>query len=385
MAQLCSIVRRGAESGSCKSANKPLWHRHYADCVAEDPLPDVNPPTQPTVTAVVVNWNGGSGFLDCLASLHDQSRPFDETIVVDNASADGSADDAVARFDDLRLLRNATNLGFGPGVNRGVEAATGDWVALLNNDAVADREWLARMLAAANSAPDVGMIACKIYLDRAALIIDKVGHRLAIDGQNFGRGHGTRDAGQYDQLTEVAWPDGCAALWRRDVFRQVGGIDEEFFAYADDADLGIRFRLAGWRCAFAPRAIVEHRHSQTLGAYSARKLYLVERNRIWLAMKYFPWPLLLINPVLWTWRAILTLAADRHGTGLWANVPGAERSAVVTAILRAQLDGWIGGARQLKKRLQLRRLCGAGWQQRFRVLLRDARVPLADVARVNVI
>ena len=102
-------------------------------------------------------------------------------------------------------------------------------------------------------------------------------------------------------------------------------------------------------------------------------------------MKYFPWPLLVLNPVLWLWRAILTLAADRQGTGLWANVPAADRSGVVTAILRAQLDGWIGGARQIKKRIELRQRCGAGWQRRFRALLRDARVPLADVARVNVV
>lgn len=338
----------------------------------------------PSVSAVTVNWNGGDGLLACLASLHSQSWPPDEIFVVDNASVDGSLEAAIERFPGLRVIRHVANLGFGAGVNRGVAEATGDWIALLNNDAVADPEWVSEMLAVATADPDIGMVACKIYLDRNRGVIDKVGHRIAIDGQNFGRGHGSFDDGHYDELKEVAWADGCAGLWRRSTFRQVGGIDEEFFAYADDADLGIRFRLAGCRCGLAPGAIVEHRHSQSLGAYSARKLYLVERNRIWLATKYFPWALLVLNPVLWAWRAGLTLAAGKRGQGSWAQVANVHRSSVIAAILRAQLAGWLGAPRQLRKRAQLDRICGPGWQGRFWSLLREAHVSMADLARANV-
>jgi GT2 family glycosyltransferase len=338
-----------------------------------------------SVSAVVVNWNGGQNVVACLESLYNQSRLPDEVIVIDNASEDGSLESVERCFPQARVICNPSNLGYGGGVNRGVAAATGEWIALLNNDAVADWEWLAEMLGAAAADPQRGMVACKIYLDRRRRIIDKVGHRIAIDGQNFGRGHGRLDDGQYDSLTEVAWPDGCAGLWRRAVFLQVGGLDEEFFAYADDADLGIRFRIAGWRCGLAAKAVVEHRHSQSLGAYSARKLYLVERNRIWLAAKYFPWPLLLCNPLFWAWRALMTALADRDNTGLWARVDRGERRAVRRAILRAQLDGWWGVPRQLRKRAQLRECCGAAWQQRLRALLRADRVALADVARASVL
>lgn len=338
-----------------------------------------------TVSVVVVNWNGGESVLACLESLDRQSRPPNETIVVDNASQDGSAEALVQRFPQMRLIRNSSNLGYGAGVNRGVAAATGAWVALLNNDAIADSEWIAQMLAVGTSAPDYGMVACKIYLDRSRRIIDKVGHRIAIDGQNFGRGHGFIDDGRYDLLTDVAWPDGCAGLWRRSVFRQVGGLDEQFFAYADDADLGIRFRVAGWRCGLARHAVVEHRHSQSLGAYSAQKLYLVERNRIWLAAKYFPLPLLVLNPFFWAWRALLTLVAHRQGEGLWAHVAQVDRRAVLRAILRAQFDGWRSVPQQLRKRSALRATCGEGWQRRFRSLLWNDRVALADVARANVL
>lgn len=341
-------------------------------------------PDPASVSAVIVNWNGGEMLLECLRSLRRQARVPDEVIVVDNASEDGSIEQAMRSFPEIHVLRNAANLGYGAGVNRGVQAARGEWIALLNNDAVAEAGWLAEMLAVAAADPEVGMVACKIYLDRGQRIIDKVGHRIAIDGQNFGRGHGCVDDGRYDGLTTVAWPDGCAGLWRRSAVCAVGGMDEQFFAYADDADLGIRVRLAGWRCRLAPRAVVDHRHSQSLGAYSARKLYLVERNRIWLAAKYFPLPLLALNPVLWLWRALLTLTASRTDAGLWRKVRPEERQAVRWAVVRAQVHGWFGVPRQLGKRRLMGGRCGVGWQGRFRSLLREARVPLADIAHERV-
>lgn len=346
---------------------------------------DVGPRTPSSVSCVTVNWNGGEDVLSCLSSLFDQSCTPQEVILVDNASRDGSLEAAVQRFPGLQVIRNDANLGFGAAVNLGVGRATGDWVALINNDAVADPEWLAEMLRVAGSAPGIGMVACKIYLNRREHMIDKIGHRLAIDGQNFGRGHRSIDHGQYDSLTEVAWPDGCAALFRRSAFSQVGGIDAEFFAYADDADLGIRLRLARWLCGFAPGAIVEHRHSQSLGAYSARKLFLVERNRIWLAAKYFPWPLLALNPVLWASRVALTLAAANHGEGPWAQVSGESRSEVMRAVLRAQFAGWRGLPRQFGKRRHLAERCGAGWQRRFPAILREAYVSLGSLARGDVV
>lgn len=331
-----------------------------------------------TVSAIIVNWNGGDAVLECIASLRAQTRPADEIIVLDNASHDGSAERIAAEHPEVQLVRSSVNTGFGGGVNRGVAVASGEWLALLNNDAVADPAWLERMLAVAG-APGVGMVACKIYLDRPRRLLDKVGHRITLDGQNFGRGHRAIDRGQYDDLTEVAWPDGCAGLFRREVFLGVGGLDEEFFAYADDADLGIRFRISGWRCALAPAAVVEHRHSQSLGAYSPRKLFLVERNRIWLTTIYFPWPLVLLNPFLWLWRALLTIAAGRGGDGPWSQVD--SRLEVARAILSAQIAGWLGAPRQMRKRVRLSTTCGQQWPQRFRALLREARVGMRAFAR----
>jgi len=333
---------------------------------------------------VIVNWNSGEVVVDCVRSVIRQSRAPDQVVVVDNASTDGSRERLEAEFPSIQVVRNARNLGFGGGVNRGVAVAGGEWIALLNSDAVADERWIEEMLAAASGRERCGMVACKIYLDRSARVVDKVGHRIGIDGQNFGRGHRAVDDGRFDLLSEVAWPDGCASLWRREPFVHLGGVDEEFFAYADDADLGIRFRLAGWRCALAPGAIVEHRHSLSLGAYSPQKLFLVERNRIWLVLKYFPWSLVVANPLLWLWRALLTMRGGRDRSGPWAQVSPADRSGALRAIVRAQLAGWLGIYSQLRKRAELRRTCGPQWRSRMREILDRDRVALADLARGDV-
>jgi GT2 family glycosyltransferase len=109
------------------------------------------------------------------------------------------------------------------------------------------------------------------------------------------------DAGQYDKAEEILWPDACAALYHRRLFVETGGFDETFFAFGDDADLGMRARLLGWKAWYVPTAVAHHRHSATAGPYSPRKVMLVERNRLLLAIKNFPLPLLLQNPY-WSLR-----------------------------------------------------------------------------------
>ena len=107
--------------------------------------------------------------------------------------------------------------------------------------------------------------------------------------------HGDVDQGQFDRQEEALWPDGCAALYRRAMLDEVGGFDEEFFAYADDAELGLRGRIAGWSCLYAPGAVVRHHRGATLGLDSAKRLTLIERNRVLLVVKLFPWNLLWAN------------------------------------------------------------------------------------------
>ena len=212
----------------------------------------------------------------------------------------------------LQTIENVKNRGFCAANNQGIAVAKGEWIALLNNDAEAEPGWL-EQLRTAFEEPRVGMAASKVLVHEDPARIDKVGHLIYPDGQNKGRGAGERDRGQYDRREEALWPDGCAAMYRKAMLDEIGGFDEDFFAYGDDAELGLRARIAGWDCLYVPEAVVRHHRGATLGLGSARRLMLIERNRILLALKLFPWRLLLLNPFY---------TAVRYGAGLWAAVQG---------------------------------------------------------------
>ena len=237
---------------------------------------------------------------------------------MDNGSEDGSPEMLLKEYGKsaefrLALIRNSENRGFCAANNQGFAAANTEFVALLNNDAEAEPDWLAKLATAFEGRPDVGMAASKILVYEDPRRIDKAGHLIYPDGQNRGRGSGELDEGQYDRVEEILWPDGCAAMYRRAMLDEIGGFDEDFFAYADDAELGLRAQLAGWKCLYIPDAVVRHHRGRTLGLRSSRRLELIERNRVLLAAKLFPWSLLWLNGVYYGLRL---------GAGVWAAITG---------------------------------------------------------------
>jgi len=257
---------------------------------------------EPLISIIVVNWNG-IGFLDeCFTSLEKQTWQNKEFILVDNGSTDGSRELLIqwaGRLPRAQTILLNTNTGFCKGNNIGFAQARGEWIALFNSDAVAQSNWLEELMRHADAAKRIGMLAGKILFQDPPDVIDKVGHLIYWDGQNRGRGTMEADVGQYDRPEEILWPDACAAMYHRKIFEETGGFDETFFAFGDDADLGMRARLLGWKAWYVPSAVVHHRHSASFGAYSPLKVMLVERNRLLLAVKNFPWRLLVQNP-FWT-------------------------------------------------------------------------------------
>ena len=309
----------------------------------------------PLVSVVVVNFGRAELLRACLQSLLEQTWPRLEILVVDNGSQDHSTD-VVSSFAGrgVRLLPLTENRGFAAAVNLGVRQAQGELVALLNNDAVATPEWVEQLVSGVGASPGVGMCASKI-LFHGTDVIDKAGHLIFPDGQNRGRGTGERDRGQYDASQEVLAADGCAALYRKQVLEEVGGFDESFFAYAEDADLGLRARWLGWRCLYVPGAVVHHHHSSTLGPYSPRKIYWVERNRLWLALKNFPLPLLLLNPFFSIYRLAWNLGAALFRRGAAGNFRrGGSLWLLLRVQVRAYRDALAGAGQILRKRRRIR-------------------------------
>ena len=246
---------------------------------------------------MIVNLNRRDLLARCLESLWNQTYRDFEVIVVDNGSHDGSVQFLHSlRNPRLRVVELPENKGFAGGCNAGIAQAQARYIATLNNDAEVDANWLRELVHGIESDPSIGMCASKILFHGDRSRIDKVGHLIYPDGLNHGRGSGEPDRGQFEKREEVLFPDAAAALYRREMLNVTGAFDEQFFAYGDDADLGLRGRLAGWNCLYIPTAIVYHVHSATAGEFSPMKAFLIERNRIWVAVKTFPLSLLLLSP-----------------------------------------------------------------------------------------
>jgi GT2 family glycosyltransferase len=330
------------------------------------------------ISVVVVNWNRRELLRACLESLRRQSGVCFETIVVDNGSTDGSPE--LANDYGIRIIRNPTNLGFCAANNQGIAAARGQFIALLNNDAEAEPGWLAALHRACSREPNVGMAASKVLVWEDPTRIDKVGHLIFPDGQNRGRGAGAIDRGQFDREEAVLWPDGCAAMYRKSMLDAIGGFDEDFFAYGDDAELGLRARIAGWTCVYAPDAIVRHHRGSTLGKGSAERLALIERNRVLLALKLFPWSLLSLNPLFFALRVAAGIAMAGRGAGDTVHFPGlGGKLRMAGALIRGDLQALRLAPRMLRKRRDIDRLRKLSAGDVRRLILRH-RLPLREVA-----
>jgi hypothetical protein len=330
--------------------------------------------TSPAISVIIPNWNRRGLLRACLLSLAAQTCRDFEVIVVDNGSSDGSPEMVAAEFPQTVLLRNAENRGFCAAVNQGIRQARGEYIALLNNDAEADPRWLEELARGITAEPGVGMCASKILCHEQRNVIDKAGHLIFPDGQNRGRGSGQLDRGQFDRREEALLPDGCAAFYAARVFAEAGLFDEDFFAYADDAEMGLRARLAGFRCLYIPGAVVYHHLGATLGRFSAERLRLVERNRMWLAAKLFPWRLLMLNPFYWALRWAANAWAGLTGRGEAGRVPFFTLVSCAIAATGAALAGLPA---MLRKRRHVRRTIS---DREFLDLLERFRIPLRELA-----
>lgn len=246
----------------------------------------------PLISVIVLNWNGIRFLERCLGSLASQTYASLEIIVVDNASTDGSAGLVREKFPQVKLIVNETNLGFAGGNNVGIRASRGRYIMILNNDTHIDPRCVEELKGAIEKNEKYGACASKVLLRPEENLIDSAGIVVGMDGLSIGRGR-LEPGDRYDEETEVFFASGCACLFRREMLEDIGLYDGDFFAYAEDTDMGWRARLAGWKCNYAPRALVYHLHSASSGTYSHLKAFLVERNRIWVAIKSFPLPLLL--------------------------------------------------------------------------------------------
>jgi GT2 family glycosyltransferase len=237
----------------------------------------------PRVAIVVLNWRQVEDTLACLESLRSLDYPSYHVVVVDNGSADGSAERIRDRFADVTLIENARNLGFAGGNNIGINHAIrgdADYVLLLNSDTVVSPDLLQELVKVAESDQRIGMLGPTIYYHHKSNVIWSAGGTLSRYGEPGHLRVNEVDEVPGEAIRDVDYVTGCAIMVKRSVIEQVGLLDERFFIYFEEAEWCSRARHAGFRVIYVPRARMWHKIQMDARNQSRRYLYFMARNRL---------------------------------------------------------------------------------------------------------
>jgi len=335
-----------------------------------------------SITIAIPSIGGGSLLAACLDSLTRQSHSRFEVVVIDNSGTGAIERELEGKFPalSLRVLRSPRNVGFGAAVNRAFETSTADYLATLNDDTEAAPGWLAALAAQMQSAPDVGMCASQVRLLGKGTL-DSAGMLIGLDGSSKQRGHGEPPE-KFARPEDVLLPSACAALYRREMLEDVGLFDEDFFLYCEDTDLGLRGRRNGWRCRYAPEAVVQHHYSQSSGPASPLKAWYVERNRLWVAVKNFPRRALVFVPlhakIRYGWHAWYML----RGQGSASRLP--EGSGILELAGMAVRAHWsvISHLANLRRKRKAIRSTALLNERQFLRLLKENSISDREIARL---
>jgi GT2 family glycosyltransferase len=226
----------------------------------------------PDVSVVVVSWRTRDFTLACLRSVEraaEGSRLEVETILVDNASGDGTVEAVARKYPRVSVVASERNLGFAAGCNAALPRCRGRYVLLLNPDAEITAEALAALVSALDRAPDAAAaggrlvtpsgephFSCGRFLTPLNQSAESLGLSRFLPGAAFRRSY--REKELHGDAVDVDWIVGACLLLRREPLEQVGGLDDRFFMFVEDEDLCFRLREAGWRVLLLPAVSVTH-------------------------------------------------------------------------------------------------------------------------------
>ncbi len=276
------------------------------------------------VTVVIPNWNRRELLTRLLEKLRLQTELAAQVLVVDNGSTDGSAEAAEAS--GARVIRLKRNEGFAHAVNLGIVATRTEWVAVINNDVEPEPEWLQRLLDAAVK-EDAWFATGKICKQGSPDTIDGTFDLISRGACAWRAGEGSRDGAEWSNPRRIRITPFTAAVFRCELFAELGGLDEEFGSYLEDVDFGIRCAISGRDGVYVPEARALHEASATLGSWTPEMVRLISRNQLLLVAKHYPrnWVSLYGWPVVWG-QLLYGLMALSRGCG--------------TAFVRGKREAW---------------------------------------------
>jgi len=246
----------------------------------------------PKIFVVILNWNSADFTIECIKSLRQIEYPSYEIILVDNGSTDGSDEVVSATFPDIAYIRTVENKGFSGANNLGINYALehgADYIWLLNNDTVVDRQALTNMVMLALSDPAIGMIGSKIFFYDEPEVLWCAGGRFDVEkgGVTSLIGWGQKDTGQFDDIVDVEFVNACSLLVKSDVIDKIGLMPEDYNIYFEETDWNHYAQLAGFRTVVSQKSVVWHKIKRK-GEYLVRFVYYMTRNRFLLINKICP-------------------------------------------------------------------------------------------------
>ena len=267
------------------------------------------------ISIIIPNYNGKKYLKECLDSLYSMNQLEFEVIIIDNASQD---DDFkwIDQYNNLHFKQLDKNYGFSRAVNEGIYLAKGEYVLLLNNDTVIEKDFVQELVKTIKKDKQIFAVSSKMIAYHKRELIDDAGDEYNLLGWTKKRGDGKSVEGF---TTEKRVFSACAgaALYRKSIFNEIGYFDENFFAYMEDVDIGYRANIYGYKNVYCPDAKVYHIGSATSGSrYNAFKVKLAARNNLYVAYKNMPLAQLIFNlPFLLTGYLIKYLFFTRKGLG----------------------------------------------------------------------
>jgi len=306
----------------------------------------------PLVSINLLTYNGCQYIKNCLNSVFEQSYPYLEILILDNASTDDTVNYLRKKFrseppKNLRIIFNQQNIGFAAGHNQGIRESRGEFILCLNQDVVLDKDFIKKAVEIFKKNDKVAAVQGKLVRPSMSNIIDNVGLVILKNRRIIARGQGQIDQGQFEKVEEIFGADGAAPVYRRKALEDINFgeyFDEDFFCYKEDVDLAWRLRLYGWKVVYQPKSIAWH--DRTAGdsaatnyfgiirerlkiskfakelAFKNQRLMQIKNEQIWLLLKHLPWFLpkeiaswlyvLLFER--YTWRAIKDLFNQIPGT-----------------------------------------------------------------------
>jgi GT2 family glycosyltransferase len=323
------------------------------------------------VSVIIVTWNSGELIGKTLRSLHNQTYPVREVIIIDNASTDSSAVDLEGCYPQVKVVRLEKNIGFAAANNYAVRLISKEchWFALLNPDAFPEPTWLESLMDAVKHHPEYTFFGSRLMKAKEPSRYDGTGDNYHVSGLVWREGHGYAADTSVHKEKEIFSPCAAAALYRKDAFIEANGFDEDFFCYVEDVDLGFRLRLLGYHCLYLPDSMAYHvGYASVGGQHSNFAVYHGHRNLVWTYVKNMPGALFWLLLPLHIFLNFVTI--------IWFSLQGQ-----CVVILKAKWDAIRGIPCIWKKRCDIQRNRNASISDIWKVLDKSFLPRLSQLRR----